>query len=145
MCKIIEFWPPNYPDSSQIGSIWEILKNYVKCIPKSKEELGKYILTGWDLIDQNSINNILKSFQLRIKLVLKKNGESIMEEIRNGLFNQKNKFQNLKLTIEENLLIKEKYQIFGSKWDLIPKFFINRTPESKKINIKNLFQKITIN
>ena len=141
-CKILEFWPPNSPDLSPIELIWGILKNYVKkCNPKSKDELVKYILTGWNLIDQNSINNIVKSFEFRIELMLKKNGESIMEEIRHGLFNQKKSLQNLKFSFEENLLIEEKYQIFGPKWDLISKFFINRNPESIKNQYKEFVSK----
>ena len=77
--KIISLdWPSNSPDLNPIENIWALLKNKVKKRQnKTAEEFKKSIIDCWKEIDQEHINNTIKSIPKRIKSVIANNGKSI--------------------------------------------------------------------
>lgn len=59
-----------------------ILKKYRNL---KKNEFIQKVLQIWDEFPQEKINSLVLSFKNRIKLVIAKNGESITEELRQGM------------------------------------------------------------
>ena len=93
-------WPPNSPDLNPIEHLWgamkRILKNYKNL---TKNEMINKIIQIWDEFPQEKINKLVLSFKKRLNLVLAKNGESISEELRNGL----EKLPNLNIQIRDDI------------------------------------------
>jgi transposase len=74
----LKWWPSNSPDLNPIENIWALLKNKVKKKQnKTIEEFKESIKECWNDIDQEHINNAIKSMPKRIKSVIDNNGKSI--------------------------------------------------------------------
>ena len=88
-CKYISKWPPNSPDLNPIENLWGIMKKAVgQTQPESIQELKDIVLTVWDSLDQEVINNLVNSFFNRLRLVLLLKGESIQTHLRHGVSKQ---------------------------------------------------------
>ena len=73
-------WPPNSPDLNIIENIWGMMarKVYEGCKRYStKEELIDAIYTAWDEIDQEAIENCIKSMPKRLLKVHATKGATI--------------------------------------------------------------------
>ena len=78
--KILYGWPPNSPDLSPIEMVWAIMKNRLHDFnpqPTNKKQLEEALLIIWEGIDQETINNLVKSFQNRLELCVETHGGSI--------------------------------------------------------------------
>jgi len=74
----LKWWPSNSPDLNPIENIWALLKNKVKKRQnKTIDEFKVSIKECWNEIDQEHINNAIKSMSKRIKSVIDNKGGSI--------------------------------------------------------------------
>ena len=81
--KIIEDWPPNSPDLTPIENMWPILKGKVNDRKEKDWKQMKQIITEeYQSIDQNVINNLIKSITDRFRLCLENGGHSIARIIQ---------------------------------------------------------------
>jgi hypothetical protein len=77
-------WPPNSPDLSPIEHVWRILKDrlnkncpWLRVMGKSKAAYRAFIqaiVTEWEDIDQDLIDNLIKSMDSRVNTVLEAKG-----------------------------------------------------------------------
>jgi len=71
-------WPANSPDLNPIENIWGLLKHRVeKRRPKSIDELERFFMDEWSMLDQKMINNFLKSMKSRCEGVIRNNGNHL--------------------------------------------------------------------
>ena len=72
--NVIDDWPPNSPDLSPIENLWSILKLKVN---DRKIDDWNQIKEEYQKIDQNIINNLIKSMINRFRLCIENEGHSI--------------------------------------------------------------------
>lgn len=80
----VEDWPPYSPDLNPIEHLWRMLKDrinqnypHLKTMGKGKqayEALYRAIVTEWDAIDQEEIDNLIRSMDNRVNHVLAAKG-----------------------------------------------------------------------
>lgn len=126
--RVLYGWPPNSPDLSPIEMLWAILKNRlcdVEPQPSNQEELEEALLTLWDDLEQDIIDDIVSTFENRLKMCADVFGGSISHFLSAGrkevkdtdIFDRQN-VPHL-LNVEDNLLIYEKNLILKHKWTAI--------------------------
>lgn len=85
--RVLNGWPPNSPDLSPIENLWAIMKerlNRLTTKPKNKDELKKFIQKVYDEISLDSINNLVNTFEYRLKMCKDFGGKTIAHFIRKG-------------------------------------------------------------
>jgi len=71
-------WPSNSPDLNPIENLWNMVKrNVEKRMPRSLDELESFLKEEWDLIPDDTLNNLIKSMKNRCREVIRKNGDHI--------------------------------------------------------------------
>jgi transposase len=76
--KILENWPPHSPDLSPIEHCWDIVKDRINMRTiKNLEDLDKAIQEAWNSIEMSIINNLVSSFESRLRVCLENNGSSL--------------------------------------------------------------------
>lgn len=139
------------------GAIKRILKT-IKI--NSKEELIQKVTEIWESFPQESIDSLVLSFPTRLKWVISENGGSISNILRSSIHkdvqinidqDEKNLLSNDRIfeyydpniddnpiefkskrpfSIEEDILILQKFSEIGSHWKIIAQYFTDRTPTS---------------
>ena len=83
--RVLNGWPPNSPDLSPIENLWAIMKerlNRLTTKPKNKNELKKLIQHVYDSISIETINNLVNTFEYRLKMCKDNGGKTIAHFIR---------------------------------------------------------------
>lgn len=71
-------WPSSSPDLNPIENIWEIIKHKIsKMAIQSKSELTTIVEQQFKLVDDSSIQGVIRSMKNRIQLVIEKEGDYI--------------------------------------------------------------------
>ena len=69
-------WPPRSPDLNPIENIWSVLKYRVyKRGPQTVEDLENFIFEEWDLLDDDMVGNVARSFSSRLEQIIEVNGD----------------------------------------------------------------------
>lgn len=84
-CRILQHWPANSPDLNPIEHLWAMMKQIIKTrirgLPENHkftvDEFKHLIQEAYDSITIDVINNLINSFENRLYLVIKHDGESI--------------------------------------------------------------------
>jgi transposase len=69
-------WPSNCPDLNSIENMWQIIKNKVE-IRMPKNVIKQFLAEEWELVPQETVNNLITSMKTRCELVLEKNGDRV--------------------------------------------------------------------
>ena len=72
-----DFWPPNSPDLNPMDySIWSLLEQAVfKVKIRDVDHLAERLGEGWANVDQDVINEAIKSFRKRVKACIDAEGK----------------------------------------------------------------------
>ena len=77
-CLILEPWPPNFPDLNPIENLWVIMNNHLGTNrPDTIEEFINILIGVWENISWEIMENLIKSMNKRIELVIEREGQSI--------------------------------------------------------------------
>ena len=119
-------WPPNSPDINPIEHLWGLMKRQIQILkPRTKRELIDLAIEIWKEIPISVINNLVLSFEERLKIVCNVNGECINEQLRMAK----------KLRPSTDVIILEEWQLFSedelvAKYDpSLPSYFKNEGKE----------------
>lgn len=165
-CSFIKCWPPNSPDMNPIEHLWGAIKRILKKERNlDKNGFIQKVQEIWNNFSQESIDDLVRSFTNRLKLVIINDGKSISDELRRGiktipdiqipsdikLLQEDQIIEKCDpdvddLTIElktknpftpqEDMLLTSLVLNFGNKWTKISKHFPNRTP----VTLRNRWQ-----
>ena len=87
MARVLNGWPPNSPDLSPIENLWAIMKerlNQLTTKPKTRAQLKQMIQQIYDGISLETINNLVNTFEYRLKMCKDFGGKTIAHFIRKG-------------------------------------------------------------
>ena len=84
-------WPPSSPDLNPIENLWGILKNKIEWKENmEREDMMEAATKAWNSIPKRVINNLVDSYEERLKLCEEMNYESINDVWRSR--NARNQF-----------------------------------------------------
>ena len=87
-CNFLKSWPPNSPDLNPIEHLWGAMKRILKNHKiLSKSDFIQTIQKIWEEFPQSKIDSLVQSFTKRLKRVISNDGNSISDELRNGINN----------------------------------------------------------
>lgn len=73
--EVMEGYPAHSPDCNPIESLWAILDRMIaERLPRTDEELKAAALAAWDAIPQSVIDNLVLSFQAKMKSLIRSGG-----------------------------------------------------------------------
>ena len=166
--SFLKKWPANSPDLNPIEHLWGAIKKILKSETiNSKLELIEKVQQIWESFPQSSINNLVLSFEGRLRMVITENGQSINDHLRKGIHNFPESVQidltkvldvsdlienydpevddnpiefvsKRPFTVEEDLLLFNLFSQFGPKWKKMSEYFTSRTPGSLSRRWKRL-------
>lgn len=85
-CSYIKKWPPNSPDLNPIEHVWGAIKRLLKREKiTTKEELIQKVTEVWESFPQNKINELVLSFNGRLRTLIANDGKSISDILRKGI------------------------------------------------------------
>jgi hypothetical protein len=77
-CLLFPFWPPNSPDLNPIETIWAIMKKKLKYDGISTQSAAiEIIQEAWNNLDIVTVNGLVDSFAMRVRLVGEAQGQTI--------------------------------------------------------------------
>ena len=82
--KVMPGWPPNSPDLNPIEMLWAILKKKVAGQIIKSDRCFDLLRESWELIADQTINSLVKSFIRRCQLVLDLGGMSATPYLSSG-------------------------------------------------------------
>jgi len=77
-CNVLPNWPPNSPDLNPIENLWGIMgKRIILKKPNNRQELETIARDVWKNLEFSMIENLIRSMEKRLKLVVELEGECI--------------------------------------------------------------------
>ena len=153
--RVLYGWPPNSPDLSPIEMVWGILKNRLADVnpqPTNQEELEHCLFILWENLEQDLINDLVRTFYSRLKMCRDVFGASIShflssgrKEIKETDIFDRDHIPHL-MTNEENLLLYETNHSNKHKWKKISNLLKNNfdiPPASVKSKVIEIERKLS--
>jgi transposase len=77
-CLLFPFWPPNSPDLNPIETVWGIMKRKLKYEGITTQAAAiEEIKQTWNSLDLATVNQLVNSFPMRVRLVGEAQGQTI--------------------------------------------------------------------
>ncbi|KAJ3447096.1 transposable element-related [Anaeramoeba flamelloides] len=77
-CKVLDPWPPNSPDLNPIENLWAIMDSHLeKNRPTNVENFIEVLYNVWEKLKWETLENLIKSMEKRILLVIQEDGGPI--------------------------------------------------------------------
>ena len=137
--NLIMNWLANSPDLNPIEHLWGLMKRIVRDHrPKNKQELKDLLLEIWNFIPMNVINNLVLSFEDRLKIVCNTNGECINDYLR-----MKKKLRPIRnIVIPPDCQILRTEELIASYDPTLPVFYENQGKSFTQEEISFLVNKL---